>query len=50
MLNCEVIAEGVETEEQLEMLRLSGCDTVQGFIWGKPIFINEAVKLVEDNI
>ncbi|MGL4272820.1 MAG: putative bifunctional diguanylate cyclase/phosphodiesterase, partial [Pseudomonas paracarnis] len=31
-LNLEVVAEGVETPEQLELLRLFGCDQVQGYL------------------
>ncbi|HVW42298.1 MAG TPA: EAL domain-containing protein [Amycolatopsis sp.] len=31
-----VVAEGVETEEQLEMLRKLGCDQAQGFYLGRP--------------
>jgi hypothetical protein len=32
-LNLAVIAEGVETEEQLELLRGYGCDSVQGYVF-----------------
>ena len=35
-LRMEVIAEGVETPEQLEILRSLDCDVVQGFLLGRP--------------
>ncbi|WP_166784264.1 putative bifunctional diguanylate cyclase/phosphodiesterase [Cryobacterium gelidum] len=35
-LNVEVIAEGVETIEQLDILRASGCVLVQGYLFGRP--------------
>ena len=36
-LRLRVTAEGVETEEQLAMLRTMGCDQVQGFLLGRPV-------------
>lgn len=35
-LGIETVMEGVETAEQVEILRKLGCDTVQGFYYGKP--------------
>ena len=35
-LNMMVVAEGVETVEQLDYLRLHGCDFVQGYFLGRP--------------
>jgi diguanylate cyclase (GGDEF)-like protein len=36
-LNIEIVAEGVETEEQLEALKRQGCPLVQGFLLAKPL-------------
>ncbi len=47
ILNMEVISEGVESEEQLETLRSVGCDFIQGYIWGKPMPLSDAGKLVD---
>ena len=36
-LNLNVIAEGVETKEQLDILKSLGCHEVQGYYFGKPM-------------
>ena len=36
----------IEEEEQLNTLREIGCDMIQGFIWGHPMSVEEAEKLV----
>jgi EAL domain-containing protein (putative c-di-GMP-specific phosphodiesterase class I) len=36
-LGLQVVVEGVETEEQLALLREIGCDLVQGFLLSRPV-------------
>ena len=43
-LEMGVITEGVETERQLNMLHTLGCDMFQGFLFSKPIPVNEFEK------
>ena len=49
LMNCEVISEGVESDEQLGLLMDHECDFIQGFVWGKPLEYDTAVKLCEEN-
>jgi diguanylate cyclase (GGDEF)-like protein len=46
-LTVKVIAEGVETEEQLAFLRSHNCDEMQGFIFSKPVSEEEFTGLLE---
>jgi predicted signal transduction protein with EAL and GGDEF domain len=45
-LNLEVIAEGVETEQQSDKLRQLGCDCIQGFLLSKPVDAKAAGMLL----
>ena len=45
-LKVPVVAEGVETRSQLEMLRKAGCDLIQGFYFSRPLPPEEFEKLI----
>ena len=40
-VGCEIVAEAVENSAQADILRAMGCDTVQGFVFGEPMFEDE---------
>lgn len=46
-LGMEVVAEGVETQEQLQFLKDSGCDYIQGYIFSRPLPEKEFFVLIE---
>jgi EAL domain-containing protein (putative c-di-GMP-specific phosphodiesterase class I) len=46
-LNLNVIAEGVETEEQQQFLKDNGCDHYQGYLFSKPVTIKAFEALFE---
>jgi EAL domain-containing protein (putative c-di-GMP-specific phosphodiesterase class I) len=43
-LSLEVVAEGVETPEQLALLRSFNCDQVQGFLISHPLALPELTE------
>jgi EAL domain-containing protein (putative c-di-GMP-specific phosphodiesterase class I) len=45
-LGMSIVAEGVETQEQLAFLADEGCDAVQGYFLGKPAPIGQYFALV----
>lgn len=48
-IDLEVVAEGVETEEQLRLLKDKNCDKVQGYLLSKPLTEKKAEELLIRN-
>lgn len=46
-LNIKVVAEGVERQEQFDLLRSMNCDYVQGFLLSYPLYPSELVDLIK---
>ncbi|MEN8178602.1 MAG: EAL domain-containing protein [Pseudomonadota bacterium] len=46
-LGLKVVAEGVETEDQLEHLTRLGCDVAQGYLFSKPVNQDQVIKILE---
>jgi diguanylate cyclase (GGDEF)-like protein/PAS domain S-box-containing protein len=49
-LNLKTIAEGVETQQQLEMFKQKECDEIQGYYFSKPIPADEFMALIEKGL
>lgn len=47
-MKLKVVAEGVETREQLEALRRYGCDMVQGYLFSKPVSTEDITRMLRE--
>jgi diguanylate cyclase len=47
-LKLHIVAEGVETRDQLAYLRLQGCDAYQGYLFSKPVPVHQLQYLLRD--
>lgn len=48
-LNLKVVAEGIESIHQFHQLRILGCEYGQGYLFSKPLPVNEIERLLKDN-
>ncbi len=48
-LDLKVIAEGVETDDQVRFLAKHHCDEVQGFYYGEPVLPDDFARLLAKN-
>jgi len=49
-LRLDVVAEGVETAQELSYLHALGCKTIQGFLFSKPLSVDEFTKIQQDSM
>lgn len=49
-LGIEIVAEGVETEEQLKVLKEINCDIIQGYYYSKPLLPSELEKFISKKL
>ena len=49
-LRQEIVAEGVETPEQMKFLRGLGCDQLQGFLFSPPVKAEEFERMVQADV
>lgn len=47
-LRVPIIAEGIETKEQYQALRFLGCDFGQGYLYSKPVSVDDAILLLKN--
>lgn len=49
-LKLKVVAEGVETDAQLEFLRRNGCDEFQGYLFSRPVSATEMTEMLRSGV
>lgn len=47
LIGCKTICEGVETPQEFDMLKALGCDTVQGWLIGRSMPPEDALKIID---
>lgn len=50
VLDCKLVAEGVDDPDTLEFLKQNNCDMYQGYYFGKAVTFNDGIKMIKQNI
>ena len=50
IMNAVTVAEGVETKEQCDFLKESGCDIIQGYYLSKPLPLDDFEQLIKKEL
>ena len=48
-LGQKVVAEGIETDEQLSYLKRSGCDMGQGYLFSRPLPADQLIAFIRQH-
>jgi EAL domain-containing protein (putative c-di-GMP-specific phosphodiesterase class I) len=48
-LHLRALAEGVETRDQLALLKAQGCDELQGYYFSRPVPADEMARLLQED-
>ena len=49
VIDCKLIAEGVDEYETLQFLKENKCEYYQGFLFSKPVELTTALELLDEN-
>ncbi|MCD8503043.1 MAG: EAL domain-containing protein [Bacillaceae bacterium] len=49
-LNLEITAEGIEEYEQYQRLKIIGCDYIQGYLFSRPLIVEDIEKVYHCNL
>ena len=46
-IGLHILAEGIETKEQMEFMKKCGCDLLQGYYFSRPVSFDEALNVIK---
>ena len=50
VLDCKLVAEGVDDPETLDFLRKNNCELYQGYLFSKGVTFEDSIKMITSNL